>query len=72
MLVEVLSESALIAKAEAASDFSDSGIVALESFARGLDAEFHDEGLRAAAEGFNELPMKLPGERWTRAELRPR
>jgi hypothetical protein len=57
--VKVLGEGALIAEAELATYFSDLSALFLKGFAGGLDAELHDEGLRAGSKGFDELPVKL-------------
>jgi len=57
--VKVLGEGALIAEAELATYFGDLSALFLEGFAGGLDAELHDEGLRAGAKGLDELPVKL-------------
>src|SRR5439155_3342805 len=56
----MLRERTLIAEAGFARDFADEAVVLLEQFARGLDAHFQNERLRAAAESLNELAVQLP------------
>src|SRR4051795_3697728 len=60
VLLEQLREGALAAKTVGACHFVDLRVFALQRFARGLDAQLHDERLRTAAEGAHELPMQLP------------
>ena len=77
--VKVLGEGALIAEAKLATYFGDLSALFLKGFAGGLDAELHDEGLRAGTEGLNELPVKLArrkmhdfcqlGDRYSGAEV---
>jgi hypothetical protein len=57
VFVEVMSKAALIVKAKVDGDLADLGVLMLERLARGLNAQLHDEGLRAASEGLNEFAV---------------
>ncbi|MEY4484756.1 MAG: hypothetical protein RL693_2208 [Verrucomicrobiota bacterium] len=59
MFLKLLGEGALVAESHIAGDFADEAAFLLQGFAGGLDAKFHDEGLGAAAEGFDKLPVQL-------------
>jgi hypothetical protein len=66
VFVEVVGEAALVVEAEVGGDLADLRVFVLEGLARGLDAELHDEGLRAAAEGLDEFAVKLA---WAEVDL---
>ena len=58
--VEVVGERALVAEAEITGHFGDLCAFFLQRLAGGLDAQFHDEGLRAGSKGLDELAVQLP------------
>ena len=59
LLTEAEAESGLVGETGFASDLTDAVVAVLEQFARGLEADFEDEGLGAEAEGFDEASMEL-------------
>ena len=59
--VKVMGEGALVAEAQFLRHLGDLGSFLLQCLAGGLDAKFHDEGLRTRPKGLDELTVQLSG-----------
>ncbi len=56
-----MGKAALVAKAEIRGDLADLSILMLKGLAPSLNAELHNESLRAAPKGLNKFPVQLTG-----------